>query len=203
MIASVTIKICGLSTPETVQAALDAGADMVGFVFFEPSPRNISFERARELGPLATGTAGKVALSVDADDALLEGAVNALQPDLLQLHGKESPERIAVLKQRYDLPVMKAIHVSEAADLIVMDEYQDIADRLLFDAKPPKGAIVPGGNGEAFDWAILRNVHTTKPWMLSGGLDMNNVRDAIRITGARGIDVSSTLKAAAASRTPN
>jgi phosphoribosylanthranilate isomerase len=196
MLTSVTIKICGLSTPNTLQAALDAGTDMVGFVFFAPSPRNISFDLARGLSSLAKGQADKVALSVDADDALLDQAVAALQPDILQLHGKESPARIAVLKDRYKLPVMKAIHVSEAADLAVMNEYEDIADRLLFDAKPPKGAVLPGGNGAVFDWTILHGVKTAKPWMLSGGLDASNVSEAIHVTRAHGVDVSSGVESA-------
>ncbi|MGE3246704.1 MAG: phosphoribosylanthranilate isomerase [Beijerinckiaceae bacterium] len=196
MIASLTIKICGLSTPDTLQAALDAGADMVGFVFFAPSPRNISFDLARGLGSLAKSEASKVALSVDADDVLMEGIVGSLQPDILQLHGKETPQRMAALKARYGLPLMKAIHVSEAADLAALDEYIDVADRILFDARPPKGAVLPGGNGAAFDWTILHGLNLQKPWMLSGGLDVFNVAQAVHITHARGVDVSSGVESA-------
>ena len=192
----VTIKICGLSTPDTLAAALDAGTDMVGFVFFAPSPRNISFDLARGLGVLATGRAQKVALSVDADDALLDGIMTNLQPDLMQLHGRESAARVTDIKARYGLPVMKAIHVSETADLAAVATYEAFADMLVFDAKPPKGAAVPGGNGAAFDWTVLQDVKTRTPWMLSGGLDAANVREAIRATGAKAIDVSSGVESA-------
>ncbi len=196
MIASLTIKICGLSTPGTLDAALDAGADMVGFVFFAPSPRNIDFARARDLAARIEGRADKVALIVDADDALIESVVTNLQPDILQLHGKESPGRLAALKARYGLPLMKAIHVSESSDLAAIAQYEATADRILFDARPPKGAKVPGGNGVAFDWAILHGLHLDKPWMLSGGLDPANVAEAVRMTHARGIDVSSGVESA-------
>lgn len=190
------VKICGLSTPDTLEAALEAGADMVGFVFFPPSPRNLSFDEAAALGAQATGRSLKVALSVDADDALLDGIVKRLQPDLMQFHGKETPERVRAVKARYGLPVMKAIHVSEAADLAVLRDYDGVADRLLFDARPPKGAVLPGGNGAAFDWTILENMATVSPWMLSGGLGPENVAEAIRVTHAPGVDVSSGVETA-------
>ena len=196
MIASLTIKICGLSTPDTLDAALDAGADMVGFVFFAPSPRNIDFARARALAARIEGRADKVALSVDADDALLDGAVKNLGPDILQLHGRESPQRLTALKARYGLPLMKAIHIAQAADLAALDEYIDVADRILFDAQAPKGAPVPGGNGLPFDWTILHGLRLDKPWMLSGGLDATNVAAAVRLTHARGVDVSSGVESA-------
>ena len=192
----VTIKICGLSTPETLQAALDAGADMVGFVFFAPSPRNLSLESARTLGALAAGRALKTALTVDADDATLDAIVEALRPDVLQLHGKETPERVAAIKARYGLPVMKAIGVSTADDLASVARYQPVADRILFDAKPPKGAVLPGGNGQAFDWTILQKVGQGLDWMLSGGLDAANVADALSISGATAVDVSSGVESA-------
>jgi phosphoribosylanthranilate isomerase len=190
------IKICGLSTPDTLDAALVAGADMVGFVFFPPSPRNLTMDQARALGAQAKGRALKVALSVDADDAFIDAMVEAARPDLLQLHGKESPERVAALKRRTGLPVMKAIHVSERADLSVCAAYEGAADRLIFDARPPKGAILPGGNGAAFDWAILDHVATTLPWMLSGGLGPDNVEAALAATRAPGLDVSSGVERA-------
>lgn len=192
--SSLLIKICGLSTPETLDAALEAGADMVGFVFFPPSPRTLDFAQAASLSAQVKGRALKVALSVDADDALLEGIVDQLKPDILQFHGKETAERILTVKARFGLPVMKAIHVSEPADLEAIAAYESSADRLLFDARPPKGAVLPGGNGAAFDWRILEGVETRRPWMLSGGLNVENVAEAIRITRAPGIDVSSGVE---------
>jgi phosphoribosylanthranilate isomerase len=191
---SLLIKICGLSTRETLEAALDAGADMVGFVFFAPSPRNLTLYEAMALGAQAQGRALKVALSVDADDAYLDAIVDAARPDLLQLHGKESPARVLDLKRRYNLPVMKAIHVSSADDLAAVAEYEHSADRLIFDARPPKGAILPGGNGAAFDWRILDHVETRLPWMLSGGVNPGNVADALAVTRAPGLDVSSGVE---------
>ncbi len=191
---SLLIKICGLSTPETLEAALDAGADMVGFVFFAPSPRNLSLDDAMALGAQAQGRAIRVALSVDADDAFLDAAVEAARPDMLQLHGKETPQRVLDLKRRFCLPVMKAIHVSGPEDLAAVAAYENAADRLIFDARPPKGAILPGGNGAAFDWAILDHVQTKLPWMLSGGINPANVAEAIAATRAPGVDVSSGVE---------
>jgi phosphoribosylanthranilate isomerase len=191
---SLLIKICGLSTPETLEAALVAGADMVGFVFFAPSPRNLSLDDAMALGAQAQGRAIRVALSVDADDAFLDAAVEAARPDMLQLHGKETPERVLYLKRRFGLPVMKAIHVSGPEDLAAVAAYENAADRLIFDARPPKGAVLPGGNGAAFDWAILDHVQTKLPWMLSGGINPANVAEAIRLTRAPGVDVSSGVE---------
>ncbi|MBX9759810.1 MAG: phosphoribosylanthranilate isomerase [Beijerinckiaceae bacterium] len=193
---SLLIKICGLSTASTMEAALSAGADMVGLVFFAPSPRTLSPGQARELGAQAQGRALKVALSVDADDTYLDAAVEACRPDLLQLHGKETPARVLELKARYGLPVMKAIHVSGPEDLAAVAPFEGAADRLIFDARPPKGAILPGGNGAAFDWAILDHVETRLPWMLSGGINPDNVAQAIAATGARGVDVSSGVERA-------
>lgn len=190
------IKICGISTADTLEAALDAGADMVGFVFFSPSPRNLSLDAAMALGAQAQGRALKVALSVDASDALLDAAVEAARPDMLQLHGKETPARVLDLKRRYGLPVMKAIHVSAAEDLAAVGDYEGAADRLIFDARPPKGAILPGGNGAPFDWRILDHVETRLPWMLSGGINPGNVREAIAVTRAPGVDVSSGVESA-------
>lgn len=190
------IKICGLSTPDTLAAALEAGADMVGFVFFPPSPRTLTFDQAAKLGAQAEGRSLKVALSVNAGDELLGGIVAHLKPDLLQFHGKETPERLRAVKARFGLPVMKAIHVSDAADLAAVADYEHVADRLLFDARPPAGAVLPGGNGAAFDWTILDNVRTACPWMLSGGLAPDNVAEAIRVTHAQGVDVSSGVETA-------
>lgn len=190
------IKICGLSTPETLDAALAAGADMVGFVFFPPSPRNIDYGLAADLAAQSGSRALKVALTVDADDEVFERIIASLKPDILQLHGKETPERLAALKEKFGLPLMKAIHISEPSDLAAVGVYEDTADRLLFDARPPKGAILPGGNGAAFDWTILADVRTERPWMLSGGLHPGNVAEALAVTHAPGIDVSSGVEAA-------
>lgn len=192
---SLLVKICGLSTAPTLEAALNGGADMVGFVFFPKSPRHLSFDQAAALAPLVAGRAGKVALSVDADDALIDGIIAALRPDMLQLHGHETPERVRDLKARTGLPVMKAIPVSTRDDLAAAAAYEDVADRLLFDAKPPKGAVLPGGNGMAFDWTILKDVSTRLPWMLSGGLNGENVVAAVE-AGAPGLDVSSGVESA-------
>lgn len=188
------IKICGLSTPETLEAALAAGADMVGFVFFEKSPRHIDDDLAARLGAQVSGRARKTALSVDADDARLDAIVAALAPDGLQLHGKESPERVAAVKARYGLPVLKAIGVSDAADLERAAAYRGVADWLLLDAKPPKDAAHPGGNGVTFDWTLLKHLDRTLPFMLSGGLDPANVAEAIRISTPDGVDVSSGVE---------
>jgi phosphoribosylanthranilate isomerase len=193
---SLLVKICGLSTRETLDAALDAGADMVGFVFFPPSPRHISLEQARELGKRAGPHALKVALSVDADDATLGNIVEALRPDILQLHGKETVARLRDIKQAFGLPVMKAMAVETAADLAVLSGYAAVADRILFDARPPKGATRPGGLGAAFDWHVLENLDLRLPFMVSGGLHADNVAEAIRVTRAGGVDVSSGVERA-------
>jgi phosphoribosylanthranilate isomerase len=190
------VKICGLSTRETLDAALDAGADMVGFVFFPPSPRHISLEQARELGKRAGRNALKVALTVDADDATLGNIVEALRPDLLQMHGKETVARLRDIKQTFGLPVMKAMAVETAADLAVLPGYAAVADRILFDARPSKGATRPGGLGAAFDWHVLENLDLRLPFMVSGGLHAANVADAIRVTRAGGVDVSSGVERA-------
>jgi phosphoribosylanthranilate isomerase len=193
---SVLVKICGLSTPETLDVALDAGADMVGFVFFAPSPRNLSLHAARELGARVKGRAEKVALTVDADDALLASIVDVLQPDMLQLHGSETPARVSAIHQRFAIPVMKVLPVETKADLGAIPLYTRVADRLLFDARAPKGATRPGGLGKPFDWYLLDNLHPSIPFMLSGGLDPANVAEALRITRASGVDVSSGVESA-------
>jgi phosphoribosylanthranilate isomerase len=190
------VKICGLSTRETLDAALAAGADMVGFVFFSPSPRHLSLETARELGRQAKGRALKVALTVDADDVTFENIIETLRPDLLQLHGHESVARIRDLKSRFGLPVMKAIPVATAADLASLAGYAAVCDRILFDARAPKGATRPGGLGATFDWHLLDNLDLRLPFMLSGGLNADNVAEAVRITHAGGVDVSSGVERA-------
>lgn len=193
---SLLVKICGLSTRETLQAALEAGADMVGFVFFPPSPRHLGLQAARELGRQAKGRALKVALTVDADDATLDNIVDALAPDILQLHGKESVARVRDIKQRYGLPVMKAVAVETAADLAALPGYAAVADRILFDARPPRDATRPGGLGAAFDWHVLENLELASPFMVSGGLNAANVADALRLTRAGGVDISSGVESA-------
>jgi phosphoribosylanthranilate isomerase len=191
---SLIVKICGLSTRETLDVALQAGADMVGFVFFPPSPRHISLEAARELGKQAKGRAVKVALTVDADDATLANIVEALQPDILQVHGKETVARLRDIKQSFGLPVMKAMAVETAADLAPLPGYAAVADRILFDARAPKDATRPGGLGSVFDWHVLENLDLKLPFMVSGGLHAGNVAEAVRVTRAGGVDVSSGVE---------
>jgi phosphoribosylanthranilate isomerase len=194
---TVLVKICGVRTREALEAALKSGADLVGFVFFPPSPRNLGFNTARALGQgMKRDGAGKVALTVDADDQLIEAVVGALDPDVLQLHGTEPPERVLAVKRRFGRPVMKAIHVATLADLAVVASYAAVADRLLFDARPPPGATRPGGLGRAFDWRLLEQVNPGLPFLLSGGLDAENVAVALRATRAHGVDVSSGVERA-------
>ncbi len=194
---TVLVKICGLKTPNALDAALDAGADLVGFVFFEPSPRHLaSGETARELGLRVKGRAGKVALTVDADDATFEHIVENLKPDMLQLHGKETLQRVLTLKRKFGLPVMKAIPVETKSDLGAIATYARVADRLLFDARAPGDATRPGGLGKPFDWTLLKDLDPGIPFMLSGGLDAGNVAEALTITRAPGVDVSSGIERA-------
>ena len=193
---SLIVKICGLSTPETLDAALNAGADMVGFVFFQPSPRHLQFDVARALGERVRGRAQKVALTVDAEEPLLQSIVEALRPDLLQLHGSESVAQIQAIRRKFGLPVMKAVPIAVKDDLARIGAYAAVADRLLFDARAPGNATRPGGLGNAFDWHLLKDVRPGVPFMLSGGLDAGNVGEALRITRASGIDVSSGVERA-------
>jgi phosphoribosylanthranilate isomerase len=190
------VKICGLSTAEALDVALDAGADMVGFVFFPPSPRNLAFKTAAALESRVRGRAKKVALSVDADDTLLSYVVDALGPDILQLHGNETPLRVSAIKARFKLPVMKAIAVETKSDLAAVARYAAVADYLLFDARAPREATRPGGLGKPFDWRLLEQLNPGVPFMVSGGLDPDNVGEALRITRAPGVDVSSGVESA-------
>jgi phosphoribosylanthranilate isomerase len=190
------VKICGLKTLPALDAALDAGADHVGFVFFPPSPRHLGPEDARPLGARVRGRAQKVAVFVDADDALLTASVEALRPDMLQLHGREAPERVSAIKGRFRLPVMKALPVKERADLAAAGPYVAVADRLMFDARAPEDATRPGGHGLSFDWRLLQDIAPGLPFMLSGGLHAGNVAEAVRITRADGVDVSSGVERA-------
>jgi phosphoribosylanthranilate isomerase len=191
---SLIVKICGLSTRETLDVALDAGADMVGFVFFPPSPRHLSLAAARDLGKQTKGSAAKVALTVDADDATIGNIVEALQPDILQLHGKETVARVRDIKQKFGLQVMKVIAVETAADLGGLPAHADVADRILFDARAPHEATRPGGLGAVFDWRVLEKVELKLPYLVSGGLDAQNLAEAVRVTRAGGIDVSSGVE---------
>ena len=193
---ALVVKICGLKTPETVDAAVAAGADLVGFVFFPPSPRNVSLALARELGARVRGRACKVALSVDADDALHAAIIESLAPHMLQLHGRETPERIKALKARFGLPVMKSLAVETGADLTAVAAYTGVADALLFDARAPKDATRPGGLGKPFDWTLLKALDPGLRFMLSGGLDPSNVAEALAITRAPAVDVSSGVERA-------
>ena len=199
---SLIVKICGLSTPETLDVALDAGADMVGFVFFPPSPRHLGLETARDLGRQAKGRAVKVALTVDADDATLANIVEVLQPDILQLHGSETVARLRDIKQKFGLQAMKAMAVETPADLASLPGYAAVADRILFDAHAPRGATRPGGLGAVFDWHVLENLDLKVPFMVSGGLHAENVAEAVRVTRAGGVDVSSGVERAPGVKDP-
>ena len=193
------IKICGLSTPETLDAALESGADLVGFVRFPRSPRHLDLKVGKALSDRARGRAQRVLLVVDAEDRELDEAVAALDPEIIQLHGRETPERAAAIRARFDRPVMKAVGIGSAADLGMLARYHGRVDRILLDAKPPKNAILPGGNGEAFDWRLLAGADggpglDRAALMLSGGLTPENVADALRVTGLRAVDVSSGVE---------
>jgi phosphoribosylanthranilate isomerase len=200
---SFIVKICGLSTPESLDVALDAGADMVGFVFFAPSPRHLGFEAARALGHRVRGRAQKVALTVDADEAFLETVVQALQPDILQLHGTECTGHVQAVRRMFGLPVMKALPIAIRDDLERIAPYAAVADRLLFDARAPREATRPGGLGNTFDWHLLENFTSGVPFLLSGGLDADNVGEALRITRASGVDVSSSVERAPGEKDPD
>ncbi len=193
---SLAVKICGLSTRETLEAAIEAGADMVGFVFFEASPRHINLGTARELGAAVNGRALKVALTVDADDAAIANIAETLRPDILQLHGSESISRVRDIKQKFGIQVMKVIAVATASDLEALPGFTAAADRILFDARAPKDATRPGGLGVPFDWTLLQGLKLDIPFMVSGGLTAANVAEAIRIARPQGVDVSSGVESA-------
>ena len=199
---SLLVKICGLSARETLDTALEAGADMVGFVFFPPSPRHLSLGVARDLGKQAKGRAIKVALTVDADDATFENILETLQPDILQLHGKETTARVRDIKAKFGLPVMKALPLETAADLAVLPGYASVAGRILFDARPPKDATRPGGLGAVFDWHVLEKLDLELPFMVSGGLHADNVAEAVRVTRTGGVDVSSGVESSPGVKDP-
>jgi phosphoribosylanthranilate isomerase len=190
------IKICGLRTEEALAAALAGGASHVGFIFFPKSPRHVEPAEAGRLRKFASGKAKAIAVTVDADDATLDAIVKAVAPDMLQLHGSESVARVTELKARYGLPVMKALSVRAKSDLHRVADYAGVADRLLFDAKPPKGAELPGGNGMAFDWRLLEGIDPAIPYMLSGGLNAANIAEALSTARPSGIDISSGVESA-------
>ena len=193
----VSVKICGLTAPDHVRAAVDAGARYLGFNFFAKSPRYVSPQQAAELATHVPAGVAKVALVVNAPDEVLDDITQNAPFDILQLHGGESIERVQQIKDRYGLPVMKVIGVADEADLAAIDAFSDVVDQLLIDAKPPKNAVLPGGNGLAFDWRLLAGrKYWRKPWMLAGGLTPDNVAEAIRMTGARQVDVASGVESA-------
>jgi len=194
MSKNVAVKICGLTQPSDVHAVAQAGAVYCGFVFFPKSPRNVSFQQAAAMAVEAPIGLAKVALTVDADDAFLDALTAAVPLDMLQLHGNETPARVQEVKARYGLPVMKAVGVADATDLPALDDYMKVADQILVDAKPPKNADLPGGNGLTFDWRLIAGRRWAVPWMLAGGLTAENVAEAIRMTGARQIDLSSGVE---------
>ena len=193
---TIEVKICGLSSEEGVSAALEGGADLIGFNFYPPSPRAVTATRAAELGKGIAGHAIKVGLFVDADDDTLSAHIETAALDLLQFHGNESPERVMAVKTKWGLPVMKVIKVRGAEDLIVARSFVSAADRLLFDTKPPadlKNAL-PGGNALAFDWRLLAGTDWPLPWMLAGGLHVGNLSEAVAVSGARSVDVASGVE---------
>lgn len=196
MTSRTRVKICGLTTPETLAAAVAAGAAYVGFVFFPKSPRNLSLEAARMLAIEVPPGVAKVALTVDADDALIDALTEAVPLDMLQLHGGETPERVGEVRARAGLPVMKALGIAEEEDLAAIAAYEGVADQILIDAKPPRNAVLPGGNGLAFDWRLVSNRRWSGPWMLAGGLTPETVGEAVALTGARQVDVSSGVERA-------
>lgn len=212
------VKICGLSTPETLAVALDSGADMVGFVRFARSPRHVALDVAAELSRQASGRARRVLLMVDPADPELDQAVAVIAPDIVQLHGHESPDRVTAIRARTGRPIMKALPVAESADLAPIELYRRIADHILLDAKPPKDALLPGGNGVAFDWTLVEGLSRpplcvalgasgpaldpSRQLVLSGGLNPDNVAEAIRVSGLGAVDVSSGVESAPGIKDP-
>jgi phosphoribosylanthranilate isomerase len=190
----VSVKICGLATVDDVRACADADANYMGLVFFEKSPRNITIPAARELALAAPLGLAKVALVVNPSDAQLDAITATVPLDMLQLHGRETPERVAEVKARYGLPVMKAVGIADGDDLPKLESYFGVADQILVDAKPPKGGELPGGNGLSFDWRLIAGRRWPCPWMLAGGLTPENVAEAVKMTGVKQVDVSSGVE---------
>ncbi len=202
MPATTRVKICGLSTAEDIRVAAEAGARYVGFVFFPKSPRNVTIQQARDLAVDVPLGVAKVALTVNADNDLLDAITGAVPLDMIQLHGSESRERVTEVKARYGLPVMKVVGLSSADDLARIADYETVADQILVDAKAPKDADLPGGNGLSFDWRLLEGREWAVPWMLAGGLHAGNVAEAIARTGARQVDLSSGVESAPGVKDP-
>lgn len=194
--SDIRVKICGLRTISDVAAVAACGAGYIGLNFYPASPRYVTLAMGRDLALAAPVGLAKVALTVDVDDATLDAIVEAMPLDMLQLHGHESPDRVAKVRDRYGLPVMKVIGVRDEGDLADLFDFSTVADQIMIDAKPPKGAVLPGGNGVTFDWRLLVGRHWLRPWMLAGGLTTDNVAEAIRLTGARQVDVSSGVESA-------
>ncbi len=199
---SLSVKICGLATPETVEAAVAGGADYVGFVFFPKSPRNVTPARTADLARLVPDRVRRCGLFVDPDDALLDQVLATVPLDILQLHGAEPPARCAALRERYRRPVMKAVSIATAEDVVRAESWLGAVDLLLFDAKPPRADALPGGNGVVFDWRLLADRSWPVPWMLSGGLNAGNLREAVRMTGAPAVDVSSGVETSPGIKSP-
>lgn len=202
MPAGIRFKVCGLTAPGDVAAAAEAGAGYVGFVFFAKSPRNLDLVQAAALAREVPAGVCKVGLTVNAEDAFLDALTAQVPLDMLQLHGRESPERVAEVRARYGLPVMKAVGVAGPEDVAALDRFARVADQILVDAKPPEGAVLPGGNGVAFDWRLIAGRRWPVPWMLAGGLTPGNVAEAARLTGARQVDVSSGVESAPGIKDP-
>jgi phosphoribosylanthranilate isomerase len=201
----VSTKICGLKTAETLTAAVAHGADLIGFNFFRKSPRYVEPEQAGALGSTMPAHVLKTGLLVDDDDVRIAAILSAAPLDLLQLHGSETPERVAAIKAKFGLPVMKVIKVSSRADIARAADYESVADRLLFDAQPPAGMknALPGGNAVSFDWTLLQGFRAQRPWMLSGGLTAGNLAEAVRQSGAPALDVSSGVEDRPGDKNPN
>lgn len=198
----IDVKICGLKSEEAMEAALAHGATHVGFIFFEKSARHLTPERAAELRRMARGKAIAVAVTVNADEKVLDEIVRVVEPDMLQLHGSETPEQVRAIRRRYGLPVMKAIPIRDAHDLDQIARYSGVADRLLFDAKAPKSAAVPGGRGVTFDWTLLSEIEPPADYVLSGGLNAVNVARALSLARPGGIDISSGVETAPGEKSP-
>lgn len=191
----IRVKICGVTSQQSMRDIYDAGAQYIGLVFFDKSPRNVTFEQAQAISQAAPRDLVKVALTVDPDNGFLERLVNTVPLDMIQLHGRETPQRVSEIKQKTGMKVMKAIGLAEPEDLKTIDRYEGVADQIMVDAKPMEDATLPGGNGFAFDWNILKEKRWSTPWMLAGGLNPDNIAQAVKITGARQIDVSSGVEA--------
>lgn len=191
---AIDVKICGLSDEAAVAAAVEGGAAMVGFIFFPPSPRFITVERASELTKDIPRDVTRVGLVVDADDQWLASIASGAGIDMLQLHGQETPKRTCEIRQRFGLPIIKALPVQESVDVANASKFEGVVERLMFDAKPPEGASRPGGNARSFDWSLLSETKFNFPWILAGGLTVDNVGNAVKISGARTVDVSSGVE---------